>query len=65
MNIVCAVKALFVYQIPFECVNAFIISLPPMWVIAPKLRGLQAFLLPGDSFWRAYISYEVRLPCRL
>lgn len=47
MNIVCAVKALFVYQIPFECVNAFIISLPPMWVIAPKLRGLQAFLLPG------------------
>lgn len=48
MNIACAVKSLFVYQIPFECVNAFIISLPPMWVIAPKLRGLQAFLLPGD-----------------
>ena len=48
MNIVCAVKALFLYYILFECVNAFIIIFLLMWVIAPKLRGLQAFLLPGD-----------------
>ena len=48
MNIVCAVKALFVQLLFLRLVYAFIISLPLMWVIAPKLRGLQAFLLPGD-----------------